>query len=255
MLVTFALITHNQERFVREAVRAALVQDYEPLEILISDDHSTDATTEIIQEEIEGYNGTHAIRLITHSRDVGWENWSRAAEAARGEFVVCAHGDDISYPGRTRCLVDAWHATNASLLGSNAEIIDADSRLMNFVNDPKSEPRWLSATEIVGRGYHSCMHGATLAWHADVFRSFGALNGSRLGAAYDHVLPFRAALLHGNYYVAKSLVRWRVYGKNAGNEKSDSTRGRLASFETGCAYDLGSRICMLDDLEYPWDGI
>ena len=52
MLVTFSLLCHNHERFIREAVRSALAQDYEPLEILISDDHSTDATLDIIQEEI-----------------------------------------------------------------------------------------------------------------------------------------------------------------------------------------------------------
>ena len=120
-LVTFSLLCHNHQRFIREAVRSALAQDYEPLEILISDDHSTDATLDIIQEEIGSYTGPHSIRLIKHSRDVGWENWSRAAGAARGEFVVGAHGDDISCPQRTRCLVEAWRATGASLLSSNAE--------------------------------------------------------------------------------------------------------------------------------------
>jgi glycosyltransferase involved in cell wall biosynthesis len=250
MLVTFALMCHDQQPFIRDALRAALAQDYEPLEILISDDHSTDGTFEIIQEEVARYAGPHSIRVIRQSRNIGFENWFHTAEAARGEFVIGAHGDDVSYPQRTRCLVEAWQATSASLLSSNAEIIDAESHLVDFVNDTKSESKWLSAAEIAQRGYHPCMHGATLAWHPDVFRRFAPLTGSRLGAAYDHVLPFRAAILNGSYYVAQPLVRWRVHAKNAGNQSADRTRGPLVKNETRRAYDLGARICMLDDLDH-----
>jgi len=249
MLVTFSLLCHNHQRFIRDAVRSALAQDYEPLEILISDDHSSDATVQIVQEEIGAYSGPHSVRLIKHGRDVGWENWFLAAEAARGEFVVGAHGDDISHPARTRRLVEAWHATNASLLSSNAEIIDAESRVVRVLN-PRSKDHWLSATEIARTGYHESMHGATLAWRPDLFRSFEPLDGLRLGAAYDHVLPFRGAILKGSYYVAEPLVRWRVHGMNLGNQQSDRTRGPLVQMETECAYDLGARICMLDDLDY-----
>jgi glycosyltransferase involved in cell wall biosynthesis len=250
ILVTFALMCHDQRPFIRDALRAALAQDYEPLEILISDDHSTDGTFDIIQEEIRRYAGPHSIRTVRHNQNIGFENWFRTAENARGEFVVGAHGDDVSRPGRTRCLVEAWQATNASLLSSNAEIIDTNSRLMSFLNDPKSKPKWLSAAEIAEAGYQSSMNGATLAWHCDVFRRFTDLDRRRLGAAYDHVLPFRAALLNGSYYTAEPLVQWRIHGKNSGNQYSDSTRGALVQEETHYAYDVGARICMLDDLDY-----
>ena len=43
-LVSFLVIAYNQERFVREACEAALNQDYPNLEIIFSDDASTDAT-------------------------------------------------------------------------------------------------------------------------------------------------------------------------------------------------------------------
>jgi hypothetical protein len=145
-------------------------------------------------------------------------------------------------------LVETWRATGASLLSSNAEIIGAESRPVRVLN-PKSEDQWVSAAEIAKLGFHPCMHGATLAWHPELFRSFQPLDGLRLGAAYDHVLPFRGALLKGSYYVAQPLVRWRVHGMNLGNQQSDRTRGALVQMETECAYDLGARLCMLDDLD------
>jgi hypothetical protein len=107
-----------------------------------------------------------------------------------------------------------------------------------------------SQAHFAERGYDSRMNGATLAWRPDVFRRFAPLTAARLGAAYDHVLPFRAALLHGSYYIPQKLVRWRVHGKNAGNESADRTRGRWVKRETSTAYQLGARVCMLDDLDY-----
>jgi glycosyltransferase involved in cell wall biosynthesis len=250
MLVTFALMCHDQRPFIREALRAAFPQDYQPLEILVADDHSTDGTFDIVREEVENYRGPHTVRVMRHEKNIGFENWFRTAEAARGEFVVGAHGDDVSCPERTTCLVEAWQKTGASLLGSNAEIIDADSRVVGLVHDADDGADWLAAARLAKRGYDSRMNGATLAWRPDVFRRFAPLTAARLGAAYDHVLPFRAALLRGSYYTPQRLVRWRVHGKNAGNESADRTRGRWVKRETSFAYKLGARICMLDDLDY-----
>ena len=54
-LVTFALFAYNQERYIREAVEGAFAQTYEPLEIILSDDCSTDRTFEIMQEMVANY--------------------------------------------------------------------------------------------------------------------------------------------------------------------------------------------------------
>ena len=42
-LVTFALFAYNQEKYIREAVEGAFAQTYAPLEIILSDDCSTDS--------------------------------------------------------------------------------------------------------------------------------------------------------------------------------------------------------------------
>ena len=51
------------------------------------------------------------------------------------------------------------------------------------------------------------------------------------------------------FRIVTRLVRWRVHGMNLGNQQSDRTRGALVQMETECAYDLGARLCMLDDLD------
>ena len=58
-LVTFALFAYNQEDYIREAVQGALAQAYEPLEIILSDDCSSDRTYQIMQEMAVVYRGPH----------------------------------------------------------------------------------------------------------------------------------------------------------------------------------------------------
>ena len=49
-LISFAVICYRQERFIAEAVLSALTQTYSPLEIIISDDCSPDATFDVVRE-------------------------------------------------------------------------------------------------------------------------------------------------------------------------------------------------------------
>lgn len=58
-LVSVIICAYNQQEFVGEAIQSALNQTYSPLEIIISDDLSTDSTFEIIQNAVSKYKGRH----------------------------------------------------------------------------------------------------------------------------------------------------------------------------------------------------
>ena len=114
-LVTISMITYNQERYVRDAVRGVLAQTYEPLEIVISDDCSIDSTWDIIRDEVEAYRksgGIHKnIVLNCNEKNLGIIRHSLAQEARiHGELMVANAGDDISMPNRVERIVEAWEA-------------------------------------------------------------------------------------------------------------------------------------------------
>ena len=60
-LVTFALLSYNQETYVREAIESAFVQTYEPMEIILSDDCSSDQTFKIMKDMARNYCGPKKI--------------------------------------------------------------------------------------------------------------------------------------------------------------------------------------------------
>ena len=108
-LVTFALFAYNQERFVRDAVRGALAQDYSPMEIVLSDDCSRDGTFDAMRQEAAGYRGPNQVVVRRNPSNLGLAGHIDAVlSTARGSIILPAGGDDVSLAGRTPACVAAF---------------------------------------------------------------------------------------------------------------------------------------------------
>lgn len=130
-LVTFALFAYNQEKYIREAVEGAFAQTYEPLEIILSDDCSTDRTFEIMQEMAAAYKGPHKVQALKQSKNLGIvDHVITVARIAEGVFFVVAAGDDISYPNRVEELTKMWQSTGATALVSRHDEISEGGTIL-----------------------------------------------------------------------------------------------------------------------------
>ena len=92
--VSFFLFAYNQELYIREACEAALAQDYADLEVVFSDDCSTDRTFEVMQEVARVYQGPHKIVLNRNRENqglIGHVNLSH--QISSGDLIVVAAGD------------------------------------------------------------------------------------------------------------------------------------------------------------------
>jgi glycosyltransferase involved in cell wall biosynthesis len=93
-LVSTIIPAYNCERYVAEAVESVLSQSYQPQEVIVVDDGSTDGTRRVL----ESFGS--AITLI-HQKNAG-EPAARntGMRRARGEFIACLDGDDLWIPGK-----------------------------------------------------------------------------------------------------------------------------------------------------------
>ena len=217
-LATFVLLAFNQEKYVREAVRAALAQDYSPLAIIISDDTSTDSTFQIIEEEVAGYQGPHRIRLNRNEKNLGaCAHVNLVISMAETNFVVLAAGDDVSMPERTRVLVDAYckAGTQHFYASSNADIIGSDGRPTGgrVICGPAPDN-----PERHARGSAMPL-GASEAFTKSLLDFFGDMHQNLVNE--DFVMPLRAHLLGKVAYVDLPLIRYRV---GAGSVSQDDAR-------------------------------
>lgn len=70
-LISFFALTYNQEKYIEESLKGLLSQTYSPLEIIISDDCSTDKTFEIIKKVVSDYKGTNKILINRNEKNLG----------------------------------------------------------------------------------------------------------------------------------------------------------------------------------------
>ena len=197
-LVSFCVKCYNQERYIGEALEGAFAQTYRPLEIVISDDASTDRSWDIISEAVEKYRMRPDAAEVVLNRnasncgDLG--NWLKLCSVAKGKLLVKADGDDVSLPERTERIVAAWMAD-----GCRATVISNGGFLMG----PRGER--------MGRMWQvnaKFAAGAVMTFDRATFDVFG-------GAAYPRILddePFvrRALMLGPELVLPDRLVRYRL---------------------------------------------
>jgi hypothetical protein len=214
-LVTFALFAYNQEQFIHEAVEGAFAQTYGPLEIILSDDCSSDSTYEIMQKMAEAYEGPHDVKVRRNQFNLGTALHAQSAFAvSAGQLFVVAAGDDISCDNRVSVLVDNWFAAGCpeGLVHSGLERFQ-DGATVAIVPakhfaysgrelDGYAEAYWLPAA------------APTCAYSRGVFEKFPPLLGGSI--IEDMPLMLRAALI-GRYICCDApLVRQRLHDESTG---------------------------------------
>lgn len=207
-LVTFFVFAYNQEDYIGEACKAALLQDYKPLEIIFSDDCSTDRTYEIMKIVAATYPGPHIIRLNRNPQNLGLiDHVNLSFQISKGELIIAAAGDDVSLPHRVSRIVEAYIASEKSalLIHSNVKKISINGNYCGELVPPVIS-RGMSLIDIATS--MSLYIGASGAWNKRLFESFGPL--SYKNAYEDSTLGFRAALTDSLLYINESLVNYRI---------------------------------------------
>jgi len=204
---TFVLLVYEQEEFVVEAVRAALAQDHSPLQIIISDDASTDKSVELIEHELKSYGGNADIVLNVNARNLGLGGHvNRVMELATGELIVAAAGDDVSLPDRVSVNVAGWEAAGKKPDSIVSATIEIDERghehgIFDFpIPTQIDKLSWLIENSFP-------VLGAAHAWTRRVFDHFGPLLPRITNE--DAAITFRSALMGGIYKIHRPLVKYR----------------------------------------------
>jgi alpha-1,3-rhamnosyltransferase len=95
-LVSIIVITYNSAKYVLETLESAKTQTYQNIELIVSDDCSTDDTVEICRRWIEENKGRFVkAKIVTVDQNTGVSgNCNRGVKSAQGEWIKFIAGDD-----------------------------------------------------------------------------------------------------------------------------------------------------------------
>lgn len=223
--VTGVLLCYNCEEFVAAALRSVLSQDFaEPMEILVSDDGSTDGTFDVVRRELSRCAGGSNVKLRQRSTNSGSKSahLNDVLPLTTGDILVSFDADDISERARVRRIVERFRAEPAvHAVYSSYSVIDRQGAFLRPGRVPhpgrrSSASHWFARADAYAAG-------ATLAIRRAVMDQFGPLEPD---VHEDIVLPFRASLLGDVAYIDEPLVKYRLHASSL-----TADIGRFASVE------------------------
>ena len=141
--VSILIISYNQESYIVEAITSAVEQDYDKLEVIVSDDASTDRTPDVIRDFADRYPGRVVPVLNAVNRGLSG-NSNAGLAACSGDLMAYMGGDDILLPGKIAVQV-AWFLEKPDrlLCGHQVEV---------FYDDNSRPPHPLSRKLLAGHG-------------------------------------------------------------------------------------------------------
>lgn len=125
--VSIVIPTYNRKGMLKDAVDSALAQTYPNLEIIVTDNASTDGTYELMQE----YNNDHRIQYVRHDKNMGadYNFWNGYTNLATGDYFLLLHDDDY--------LIDDYYISKViSLINQdeNIVLVHANCNMINMAN-------------------------------------------------------------------------------------------------------------------------
>ncbi|MGE5700848.1 MAG: glycosyltransferase family 2 protein [Arthrospira platensis] len=138
--MSIVVISHNYERYLPAAIDSALAQDYDPVQVLVVDDGSTDDS----QQVIRSYGDR--VQAIFKPNEGNSTAINAAFPHCRGEIVMFLDADDYLYPNAVSRVVDGWKE-GAAKLEFRLSLVDADG-VRGGVEPPACAP--LPNGDVVG---------------------------------------------------------------------------------------------------------
>jgi GT2 family glycosyltransferase len=233
MLVSFYILAYNHEQYIAQAISNALQQTYSPLEIIISDDCSTDRTWEIIQSSIAGYKGPHRVIARRNMHNLGISAHINALwQVCDGEWIVASAGDDVSVAERVeRIMAYVKARPDIKLYQSWLTETDSDLNVQRTTENNYQFGRpdaglylFDMASRIQDKSFWP--HGAAMAYSRDIIDVYGPMD-SRI-IFEDNVVNVRAELLGLTAVLPIPLV---LHRNHAGQITHSSTKLDFALLE------------------------
>jgi glycosyltransferase involved in cell wall biosynthesis len=226
-LVSIGMPTYNRaDGYLPLALDSALAQDYPNLEIIVSDNASTDGTEELVRSKADS-----RVRYFRHEKSIGGtNNFNFCVEHARGAYFLLLHDDDLIDPDFISTCVRALDGDlNVGVVRTGIRLIDGDGQV---ISQRENRADGLSFEEFL----RAWFTGKTAHYIPNTM--FNTAGLQRLGGFHskrylfqDGVALVRLASELGRVDVTEIKASFRRHGENFGAHPS-----RARAWAEDCLY-------------------
>ncbi len=220
-LVSVCVPTHNGARYLIQALESIERQTYNNLEIIISDDGSSDETVEIIQQFNES-----RLRLFLHDRLGIASNWNFCIRQSRGKYIKFLFQDDLLHKTCIEMMVRAAEQNPTAGLIFSKRVVLAEENLSyvkslnnlhlawTYLEDKQSGTALLEDRLLCQVPYNKIGEPTNLLIPADVFKKIGGFDQS-FQQFVDLEMWFRIMMSYDVVFIDNFLSSFRVHSSQA----------------------------------------
>ncbi len=210
-LISIIMPAYNMEKFIGESIASIISQTYANWELIIVDDGSEDATKDICKKYTEA---DARIKYMYEENGKQGKARNTGIAAAKGELIAFLDADDLWKNEFLEKQIEFLENTNADLVFSNIEYIDASSALMNDIHEIEFDELKGREGIVIMLTKNPVPLSTVMVWKKAILHVGGFRESKNLQHGEDYELWFQL-LIHG--FVLKgnreSLV---FYRKHAG---------------------------------------
>jgi glycosyltransferase involved in cell wall biosynthesis len=212
-LATIVIVNYNYERYIADAIDSALAQSYDPLEVIVVDDGSTDDSRRIIS------NYDKRVRIVLQKNSGQGAAYNAGWSAANGEFVLFLDSDDVIARNAIAKVAAAFENRDAVKVQFYLEQVDRRLKPLGYLlpsyGFSSMEPR----KQISNYGYYLCPPASGNAYRKTFLDEIMPIADEELfRLAADGYTTGLAGLAGAIVSIAEPLGSYRIHGDNCGGE-------------------------------------
>jgi glycosyltransferase involved in cell wall biosynthesis len=227
MKVSVIIAAYNHEKYVERAIESVLEQTFADLEIIFTDDASSDRTFELAQRA--GGARIDCVRALQNSG--GSANLNQCIARASGSYLAVLNSDDFFAVDKLRRQVEILDArpqvaavfTHATMVDENGQP-DVNAVGNVFRQPNRSRHAWLRRFFFNG----NCLCHPSLMIRREIYDALGTYD-PRYAQLPDFDMWIRICLQHEIHVIEEPLIffRLRASGANTNNNRPE-TMARIA---------------------------
>lgn len=225
-LVSVIVPVYNRENLVSETIQSILAQTYEPIEIILINDGSTDSSLSILRKfETRFPDQIRVINQANQGQTIARNNGIRVA---RGEYIAFLDSDDLWLPNKLERQIPLFEH-GVGLVYSGIEVIDEQGRVI------RAEP---ADKRITGEIYpkllvNNRMTGGTVVVTAEALKNVGTFS-TEFKAAENWDLWLRVCKVYEARVVPDPLIKYRVHSSNMSGDGQLMLNSKWQIIEKHC---------------------
>ena len=226
--VDILLATYNGEKYLKEQIESLLDQTYTNIQIIISDDCSTDGTRDILKS----YENNEKIKVYYQENNLGYvKNFEFLLKKVESDLYMLCDQDDFWKKEKVEKIVDKLQKENLDLVFGDLEVVDENLNLLY-----PSYNKYMHLAHKIDK-YHkdyrlqylyNCMTGCTMMSKKKFLDKILPLPTNSKYMIHDYWIGLIVSLNGKVGYLDKPYILYRQHGKNqVGTKKASQTASHL----------------------------